>query len=67
MPGCGRSSAMDKSDLQAALHAELSTSTRDLAGNLSGLKGTVVNKLHQIDFVHKKKKKRKKKKNGAKS
>ncbi|KAJ1369631.1 hypothetical protein KIN20_031125 [Parelaphostrongylus tenuis] len=50
----GQSSVLDENDLQAALDAEPPSSTRDLAEKLGVSRRTVVNKLHQFDFVHKK-------------
>ncbi|KAJ1358471.1 hypothetical protein KIN20_016901 [Parelaphostrongylus tenuis] len=43
-----------ENDLQAALDAEPSSSTRDLAEELSNSQRTVINRLHQFDLVHKK-------------
>jgi histone-lysine N-methyltransferase SETMAR len=53
-PRSGRPSVLDEGDLQAALDVEPSSSTRELAEDLGVSQRTVVNKLHQFDFVHKK-------------
>ena len=53
-PRSGRPSVLDKSDLQAALDLEPSSSTRELAEELGVSQMTVVRKLHEFDFVHKK-------------
>jgi transcriptional antiterminator len=45
---------LDESDLQAALDAEPSSSTRELAEELGVSQRTIVNKLHEFNFVHKK-------------
>ncbi|KAJ1369601.1 hypothetical protein KIN20_031090 [Parelaphostrongylus tenuis] len=49
----GRLSALNEIDSQAALSAEPSLSTRDLAEELD-VSRAIVNKLHEFDFVHKK-------------
>ena len=53
-PRSGRPSVLDEGDLQAALDAEPSSSTRELATELGVDQKTVWNHLQQLDFVHKK-------------
>jgi histone-lysine N-methyltransferase SETMAR len=53
-PRSGRPTVLDESDLQAALDAEPSSSTRDLGAELGVGKSTVHRHLQQLDFVHKK-------------
>jgi histone-lysine N-methyltransferase SETMAR len=53
-PRSGRPTMLDESDLQAALDAEPSSSSRELATDLGVSHTTVLNHLHQLDFVHKK-------------
>ena len=54
-PRSGAPRKLNEGDLQAALDAEPSSSSRELAAEL-GVKShqTVLNLLHQMDFVHKK-------------
>ncbi|KAJ1347632.1 hypothetical protein KIN20_002740 [Parelaphostrongylus tenuis] len=47
-----RPSVLNQSDSQAALDAEPSPSTRDVAEEFGVSQQTTVNKLHQFDFVH---------------
>lgn len=54
MPRSGRPAVLDEGDLQAALDAEPSSSTRELAAELGVDHKTVWNHLRQLDFVHKK-------------
>ncbi|KAJ1362795.1 hypothetical protein KIN20_022473 [Parelaphostrongylus tenuis] len=54
MPRSSRPSVLDYSDLQAALDAGTSSSTRDLAVEFGVSKRTVFNKLHQHGFAQKK-------------
>ncbi|KAJ1357532.1 hypothetical protein KIN20_015702 [Parelaphostrongylus tenuis] len=53
MPRYNRLYVLNKSDLQAALDAEPSSSTRDLAAELGVSQQAVVGELHQFDFVNK--------------
>jgi histone-lysine N-methyltransferase SETMAR len=53
-PRSGRPTVLDESDLQAALDAEPSSSTRDLEAELGVSHMTVWNHLQKLDFVHKK-------------
>jgi transposase len=49
-----RPPVLDEGDLQAALDAEPSSSTREFAEELEVSQQTIVNKLHEFNFVHKK-------------
>lgn len=53
-PRSGRPSKLNDGDLQAALDAEPSSSTRDLAAELGVGKSAIHRHLQQMDFVHKK-------------
>ncbi|CAF3604311.1 unnamed protein product [Rotaria socialis] len=54
-PRSGRPSTLGNADLQAALEDEPSSSSRELASILGASSHqTVLNLLHQMDFVHKK-------------
>jgi len=53
-PRSGRPTVLDEGDLQAALDAEPSSSTRELGTELGVSHMTVWNYLKQLDFVHKK-------------
>ena len=53
-PRSGRPTVLDEGDLQVVLDVEPSSSTRELAKELSVDQKTVWNHLKQLDFVHKK-------------
>ncbi|XP_014782746.1 histone-lysine N-methyltransferase SETMAR-like [Octopus bimaculoides] len=53
-PRSGRPAILDEGDLQAVLDVEPSSSTRELAEELSVYQKTIWNNFKPLDFVHKK-------------
>lgn len=54
MPRSGRQSVLDESDLEVTVDTQPLLSIRDLAAELGISQRSVVYKLHQFQFVHKK-------------